>query len=368
MFNKYLTKIYLDAEVLQFHSTGVSKVVENLYNNLFLSNNIEIIAIHRGTLKGSLDKNIKRKSFSKYIPNAIWRNLVLPIYLNFQEKSIVSFPWNGNIPFLLKKSHKVVTIMYDVLPLEIPGYFQNLDSRNHYNKEVQYIIDKTDILLTISEYSQKQLIANFRISEDPVVLSLGNTLPVTNKKNIHKQENKLDYLYVGGYDRRKGLIQLLNVFFNLKNKGLLTGRLILTGKINYFSKEFKDIVEKNINFGNIVEKGYVSDDELSGLYQSSKGLIYPSKYEGFGLPPLEAMSHGCPVLTTPYCSIPEVCGQAALYFNPDNYNEFSKSLLMFEGDIKLQKKMIRLGYIQAKKFSWDKLVDVLIDNPDEDEI
>ena len=124
----------------------------------------------------------------------------------------------------------------------------------------------------------------------------------------------------------------------------------------------------NINFGNIVEKGYVSDDELSGLYQSSKGLIYPSKYEGFGLPPLEAMSHGCPVLTTPYCSIPEVCGQAALYFNPDNYNEFSKSLLMFEGDIKLQKKMIRLGYIQAKKFSWDKLVDVLIDNPDEDEI
>ena len=164
------------------------------------------------------------------------------------------------------------------------------------------------------------------------------------------------------------MIQLLNVFFNLKNKGLLTGRLILTGKINYFSKEFKDIVEKNINFGNVVEKGYVSDDELSGLYQSSKGLIYPSKYEGFGLPPLEAMSHGCPVLTTPYCSIPEVCGQAALYFNPDNYNEFSKSLLMFEGDIKLQKKMITLGYIQAKKFSWDKLVDVLIDNPDEDEI
>jgi len=365
MSKKSIKKIYLDAEVLQFHSTGVSKVTENLFNSLLLNENFQIIALYRGLLKGALNKKIKKKSFSKYIPNIVWRNIVLPIFLNLQEKSIICFPWNGNIPYFLKKSHKVVTIIYDVLPLEIPEYFQNFDARNKYNKDVQCTIEKTDLLLTISEYSKTQLTVNFKISSDLLVISLGNTLPVINESEITIQEHKTDYLYVGGYDKRKGLVQLLNVFSNLKNQGLLPGKLILTGKVNYFSEEFQNLVETNINLGYVVEKGYVSDYELSDLYKNSKGLVYPSKYEGFGLPPLEAMNHGCPVLTTPYCSIPEVCGQAALYFNPDNYDEFREVFLNFERDINLQKKMINLGYLQAKKFSWGNLLDLLIDIPSE---
>ena len=112
------------------------------------------------------------------------------------------------------------------------------------------------------------------------------------------------------------------------------------------------LMQKNINLGNIIEKGYVSDYELSILYQNSKGLIYPSKYEGFGLPPLEAMNHGCPVLTTPYSSIPEVCEDAGVYVDCDSYKNIAYSINTIINDQEKRGKYISLSLVQSKKFNW----------------
>jgi len=351
-------QIFLDAQVMQFHFTGIAKITEKIYDQPFLHDKVDVQAVYQGNILGKISKKIKLKRFSPLIPRKLWRKVIFPLYLNIKKPSIVHFPWNGSPPFLLKKSHRVVSTLCDVLPLEIPGFFRDAYSREAYIRSVQKTIDRSSVLFTISKYSKRQILAHFSVNIPIVILPIGPTLPV-----IKKSENKFkwqDYLYVGGYDSRKGLLNLINVFLDLKENNLISGKLILVGKINYFSEEFRDKVLKGANKGYVVERGYVNDEELSFLYSNAKALIYPSKYEGFGLPPLEAMSHGCPILTTPFSSIPEVCGDSALYFDSDEYIDFKNTILNFDSNEDLRSEMISKGYLQLNKFSWDLAATIFI--------
>ena len=344
-------KIFIDAQVMQSHFTGVAKITREMYAQSDIFKDVELVAVCRGELLGDLDKNIKVRRFSKLIPDFFWKNVVFPLYLNLQKPSIVHFPWNGGVPPFIRKSHKIVTTICDVLPLEIPNYFPNLGALNAYRSEIQSSIDKSDVIFTISKYSKKQILSNFQVSTPILLTTLGSTLTVVKTRESLDKEN---YLYVGGYDGRKGLVSLLQTFLNLKERGMVSGKLILVGKTHYFSDEFKRLVVKGSKDGSVVETGYIGDKQLSLLYQDSRALIYPSKYEGFGLPPLEAMLHGCPVLTTPFSSIPEVCGDAALYVDPENSDDFSGAILKLEHDEAMRYMMSDRGCLQARKFSWEK--------------
>jgi len=347
-------KFLFDATVLQQSATGIAKATMGLYEACLLEESeIEVTAFHRRPLACSLPANIHSVQYGTYFPEFIWRKVILPKYISDHKPMIVHFPWNGNIP---KKfiNTIIITTLHDVLPLNIPNYFKTDIAKERYRKRVQTDIDRTDLLITDSEYSKKEIMNNFKITNEPLVLHHGPTIRKKRERILELNNRSGDYfLYVGGYDPRKGIEKLIKIFINLHGEKKITSKLILTGSQEYFSQEFKFLIDKGYSLKIIEEKGYVSDNVLADLYSGAKALVYPSKYEGFGLPPLEAMALGCPVITTRYTSIPEICGDAALYINPDNDNSFAEGLISLENDSNLRHELKVKGMKQAAKFSWD---------------
>lgn len=351
--------IIVDASVMRYEATGIAKVTNLLYQNLLTKKgNISVQYIYSGELKISVnDRIIKIPSFK--IPDRIWRHIVLPFKLYFYPASYLHFPWNGNVPKCIPKKHKVISTIHDVLPLEIQNYFKNEDERKKYIDFTQKNLDLSDLIFTDSLYSKKQIEKNFTLKNELIVLTYGTTLEITDSAISLINENYL--LYTGGYHPRKGLENLLLAFYMLKEKRLIDSKLVLTGKPIYFSKKFEILIEKGKKMNYIEEKGYVDDVELYVLMKSARALIYPSKYEGFGLPPLEAMSLGCPVLTTNKSSIPEVCGDAVLYCNIDDIEDFSKKITLISTNEDIRNQLIKKGLEQSKKFNWQNTVERFIE-------
>jgi glycosyltransferase involved in cell wall biosynthesis len=144
-----------------------------------------------------------------------------------------------------------------------------------------------------------------------------------------------------------------NLILAFKKIGLRDIQLILVGsRSNVFaSNELKDFIHSQKN---IIFSGYIPDDELIRLYSEAKLFVYPSYYEGFGLPPLEAMACGCPVVVSNVASLPEVCGNAAQYVDPDNIEGIAEGIHKVLTDEPLRQSMMEKGLERAKLFSWEK--------------
>lgn len=352
-------KIIIDATVMQLPATGVAKATLGLYSACFKQfPSLQVSALHRRPLKCIIPENFHAEHRGRYLPRGVWRTFFLPAYVTVKQPDFVHFPWNGNVPKGLSNT-KVISTLNDVLPLAIPGYFKSMQDEKAYRRRVQADLDRTDVLITISEYSKNEMLSNFSVKNEPVVIPLGPTLQREHGKPCQDIQQSGDYfVYVGGYDARKGIDKLIKIFISLHREKIITSRLVLSGSKNYFSPAFKRLVDEGVQLGIIEEKGYVSDDELARLLMNSIALVYPSRYEGFGLPPLEAMALGCPVMTTRCTAIPEVCGDAAYYINPDDDNSFAEGIVALINDNELRQRLIEDGLKQASKFTWELAANI----------
>jgi glycosyltransferase involved in cell wall biosynthesis len=348
-------KILLDATVLERPPTGVAKTTLGLYGACRgLDPGIHILAIHQQPLAVDLPSGFQSVRAASRTPPRLWRSLVLPRRLSGHQPDLVHFPWNGDIP-RLPSSHLVATTIHDVLPLEIPGYFRSGFAKWMYKRKKRQDIGRAHVLVTVSEYSRKQIQKHFSPRSEPVVVYPGQTLTVGSSDRPPDRPAPRDYfLYVGGYDPRKGILSLVKTFNGLHRRRKISAKLILTGERRYYSQELRDTIAEGVASNRIEEMGYVSDGVLADLYRNAKALVYPSRYEGFGLPPLEAMSLGCPVITTRHTSIPEVCGDAALYVEPDDERDVSQALIALDKDQALRSDLREKGLRQAAGFTWER--------------
>lgn len=354
-------KIFIEGSIFQHPFAGIAKSTIELYKNVArLDPSIEVIILHKNELKGVLPSELKSmrwgylKSFhyGRYVPMSLWRALFFPLYVNIHKPDIVHFPWNGLVPRFLFNT-KVITSIFDIIPLRIPEYFKNPQSEKHYRKSTQDSINRSDLIITTSNFSRKDIMQEFKLNTEATVIYIGPTINCT--QSIGETVNQPYFLYVGGYEKRKGVDKLLETFTRLFKENKIYNKLILTGYQNYYSSYFKDLIDEGARLGFLEEKGYVSESELCFLYSHATALIYPSTYEGFGLPPLEAMKLECPVITTKATSIPEVGGDAVYYVDINNIEEFSQALINLEEDDDLRSKLISLGKNQANKFSWENI-------------
>jgi glycosyltransferase involved in cell wall biosynthesis len=162
---------------------------------------------------------------------------------------------------------------------------------------------------------------------------------------------------VGNAYPHKNLEKLIEVFSKMEKLGeenkTNTVSLVLVGKEDYFFSRLK-VLAANLNIKNIVFPGYVPDCDLRALYQEAEAYVFPSLFEGFGLPPLEAMVHGCPVVSSDKTCLPEILGEAALYFNPEDEGDMIAKIKTILTDEKLRTELIKRGYEQMRKYSWEK--------------
>jgi glycosyltransferase involved in cell wall biosynthesis len=176
--------------------------------------------------------------------------------------------------------------------------------------------------------------------------------------NVVKNDNPSDtpyILYSGNVKPHKNLSRLIEAFSLLTEK--IPHKLVIVGKKEGFITSDDSVSEVASKLGNrVLFTGFISDDLLKQYYGHASMLVLPSLYEGFGLPPLEAMACGCPTIVSDVASLPEVCGEGSLYFNPYDVNDIADKLFLLLSSPELQEKLRINGYKQVGKFTWLKCV------------
>lgn len=231
---------------------------------------------------------------------------------------------------------------------------------SEYAKDKDYrpkekILNQADKIVCVSKNTKIDLLKYYQIDENKItVIYHGSNF--SNNFKISNITDKIDanikyFLYVGSRKRYKNFFSFVEVF--KKNKQIYDEfKIICFGGGKLLNSEKKILMEKNIDLSKLIFFPYNNDELLYKLYKNAYALIYPSIYEGFGMPVLEAMSLGCPVISSNSSSLPEVYGNAALSFSPLSQNELSNNLEKIVSDYKLREKLINLGFLQSSKFTW----------------
>jgi glycosyltransferase involved in cell wall biosynthesis len=231
-----------------------------------------------------------------------------------------------------------------------------------YQIVISQAVKKASRIIAVSEYTKKEIVNYFKIDPSKIEVTYEacsdfkrTSAKIDQKAFFQKIGIRLRYLlYVGNAYPHKNLELLLRAFKDLiLEKSDL--QLVLVGKMDYFFERLKNLANTLKLEEKVIFPGYVSDEELKALYQNAKLYVFPSKIEGFGLPPLEAMAQGLPVVSSSSSSLPEILGKAAYYFNPDKKEEISMAIKKVLADDKLREEMKKSGYDQVKKYNWEKL-------------
>jgi glycosyltransferase involved in cell wall biosynthesis len=345
-------KILIDLSVLEMPATGVARVVTGLYKSVAENTpGILLHGIHRRTLVSTPPAGVHSERIGWYLTAGLWRRFAIPLAARHSEGAFVHFPWNGGVPNL-PRTMRVITTMHDVLPLTIPGYFSSSAQADHYRQERQVDIDRSTLVVTDSEYSKGEIMRHLRVQREPVVIPCATSIAEF-APDARPPEKKY-FLYVGGLDPRKSVDSLLRVFYRLSADGALRSALFVAGSIRHAPPALVSLLNEGVRRGCVELTGYVDDRELARLYAGAIALVYPSRYEGFGMPPLEAMTIGCPVIASRMSSIPEVCGDAAYYVDPWSERGLAEALQALEQNGDLRQRFGRDGRARASAFSWER--------------
>jgi glycosyltransferase involved in cell wall biosynthesis len=218
---------------------------------------------------------------------------------------------------------------------------------------------RADKIITVSQNTKDDLVEMFNYNPNKIKVIYNGVDSsyklIDNKKLISEINNKYNtgenfLLYVGNIKPHKNIPVLLKALSNIDKQN----KLVIVGKRDKAYDEIFDIIDQNNLKDRIIFTGFVPDEDLILLYNAAALFVYPSLYEGFGLPPLEAMACGTPVITSNVSSLPEVVGDAAITVDPHNIKELSKKINKILSNKDLQNKMIQRGIERAKQFTWDK--------------
>ncbi len=252
---------------------------------------------------------------------------------------------------------KTVVTCYDL----IPWVYEN--NRGKYWMDIMDGLKRADAIITISEFSKKEIMKHLNYPEERIhMVGVGvdhEFYSPKRDKNILKRfnisENHKIILYVGSETPRMNLDFLLESLKILK-KDYPNFKLIKLGDPQSFGarKHFLRSIKENELENNVIFTGYVAEDELPKWYNAADLLVYPCLYAGFGLPPLEAMACGTPVITSNTSSLPEVVGDAGIMVDPNDTVAMSNSILDVLTNKSLWEEMVKMGLKRSKLFNWDE--------------
>jgi len=260
-------------------------------------------------------------------------------------------------------SGKQVITIYDLTFLLFPDYQPWLRMMG-LAKGIAQSADRADMIIAISNHTKRDLVTHLGVSEKKIrvihcavskafrPIESSAMRPVLAKYGL-PQDGYV--LYVGNIEPRKNLVRLLQAYSLMKGRGNFCHPLILCGGRGWMNKEVYDCVQRLSLEKEVKFIGYVPDEDLSFLMSGATLFVYPSLYEGFGLPPLEAMACGTPVVTSNSSSIPEVVGDAALMVDPHDVDGLSVAMERVLADKDLRADLRRKGLERAKLFSWEEV-------------
>jgi len=219
-------------------------------------------------------------------------------------------------------------------------------------------IKRADLLLTISENTREDLLNFFpEIQPDRVIVThLGVDYPESLSHPTESEDDRPYFLWVGPRGGYKNFALLQRAVETLTSHELTCFSLVIFGGLPLQAHEIESLNRVGVS-SDQVQQIFGDDHDLMGLYQNARALIYISKYEGFGLPVLEAMANGCPVIASNVASIPEVTGDAAILIDPDSIEELADAIRQLTTDLRQVQSLKRAGRKRSALFSWESCVE-----------
>jgi len=314
-------------------------------------------------------------NFNKVLSDYRWYTLAEQIFMPFkiyqQKVDLMHFP-HFNVPIFyfgnfVVTIHDLILRHFKTSKASTLGIISYQLKHWAYRIIIWLAIKRAKKIITVSNFVKDDITGVFKINTEKISVTYeGTPQKISNFQfpisNLNKYGMTKPYLlYVGNAYPHKNLEKLIGAFGALisSNKDL---KLVLVGEMDYFYQRLKKyVMEKFPQMANkVIFTDFVSDEELAVLYGNSAIYVFPSLCEGFGLPPLEAMAHGVPVVSSKSTCLPEVLGEAALYFDATSPQDMAEKINKVLSDKSSRQKLITAGYEQIKKYSWQKMAEEIL--------
>lgn len=294
----------------------------------------------------------------------IWFEISVRQLIN-RLKPDVFFSPEGYLP--LRTNVKTINVIHDIAYEHYPETVPGLVGK-YYRHFMPKFAKNAKLIATVSAYSKSDIIKYYNVPEEKVrvVFNGFNTFfhPVDNniKEEVQRKWTKSNdyFVFVGGLYPRKNILNLIKAYISFRKNSSFLVKLLLVGNKAFKSKELISFAESSDYKEDIIFTGRIeTTEELNNIIGSALAMTYVSVFEGFGIPCLEAMRCGIPVIASNTSSIPEVCGDAAVYVDPHSINNIADGMKKIAADPGLRHVLVEKGYKQTEKFSWQKTADKL---------
>jgi glycosyltransferase involved in cell wall biosynthesis len=358
-------KIAIDLRSLQHGSiSGVENYILNLLEHLIPADSSNSYTLFSNSYRahdiGHL-KFINTTTVSGRLPNRLL-NLSLKLfkYPKF-EKMFGDFDClflpNFN-QFAINPRTKLVVTVHDMSPIVTPEFYDLRRRLWHRFVNIRKSLQRADRILAVSEFTKNELIRLYGLPSDKISvthLAVNQRLfhpnldiyKLRETRNVYGLPGKF-FLYLGTLEPRKNIPSIIKAFESQNTDA----DLVIAGRPGWKYEPVFDLISKSPKRRQIKYIGYIEEGYKPALLKLAHALVWPSFYEGFGLPPLEAMAVGTPVITSQVASLPETVGDAALMINPYNIEDLANAMEAIEQE-ETRRQLIARGFDQVKKYSWD---------------
>ena len=341
-------RIGLDNRAIKFSGIGV--YTRNLNERFVEAGNY--VTLYNDGLVVSRERFLKK--YINFFKRILKEQLGMDMWFKKNSLELYHVPKNTGVPFF--HNIPVVVTIHDIIPHVFPDkYLSNILERIWYELAIRVSIHRSDKILTISNFSKEELIRYYDVDSSKIeIVSLAyneafRKIEDKSMLNDVKERYRLNNKYIlaiGGSEYRKNIQRLINVY--LKNFRDDYELIVVGGK-------WRDIdLSKKYQGENIRFITGVPEEDLIAIYNMASVFVFPSFYEGFGIPVLEGMACGVPVITSNVSSMPEVGGDAAIYFNPYDEKDMADKIRMVLDNEQLRDVMVKKGLEKVKEYSWDK--------------
>ena len=282
----------------------------------------------------------------------LWLQMVLPFKLRRLNPTLLY----STVPEGILNPHiKQIITLHDLIPVKYPEI--NPRWKYYYYYSLPIMLKNSQAVICISENTKSDIITYYGVKDKPIYVIYAGL----NRQQFYPRENgtvKKRYgltnylLYIGDIRPYKNLERSLEAFARLN---LRKFKFVIGGKKDpRFYPRIQKKIDEFLLKDKVVFLGYIPQEDLPYLYSEAAAFVFPSLYEGFGLPPLEAMACGCPVVVSNVASLPEICGDAACYVDPYDVESIADGIYRVATDEELRGSLIQQGLQRVKMFSWEK--------------
>ncbi len=352
-------RIVVDALLYHPKSAGIGRYIESLLSAYIAkyqaADRLEILALPGQTIAGA-QMLYPSRSLQTSRSRLLYEQGVLPSWLSRRTYDVVHFP-DYQLPIVRRVRHSVITV-HDLVAFKYPQMFpksQSLVKRELMSRSVKM----ADGIIVPSKATARDLQDILRVPPEKIAVIPHGVRPASCGRASQRRERPY-FLAVGTIEPRKNFEGVIQAFAQFVHETRLAGEveLVVVGKKGWLYQPVLDAPARWHVKNAVSLLEYVPEDLLRSLYQHSLALVYPSFYEGFGLPVLEAMAYGTPVIASDRGALAEVCANAALIVDPTDIDQLAQSMMKIWQDPQLRKSLSQRGRQRAQQYTWDRTVDL----------